>query len=50
MLILVCLFFLPAAKNLVEMAGAAAPITNLEGGLRTAAHLLREAKEKDKRI
>lgn len=45
-----CLFPLPNAKNLVEMAGASAVINDLEIALRTAAHLLKEANQKDERI
>ena len=50
MLIPPCLFFFPTPKNLVEMAGASAATDDLEATIRIVAHLLKEAKQKDKRM
>lgn len=50
MLIPPCLFLFPAPKNLVEMAGTSAATDDLEATIRIVAHLLKEAKQKDKRM
>lgn len=50
MLIPPCLFLFPAARNLVEMASASAATDDLEATLRIVAYLLKEVKQKDKRI
>ena len=50
MLIPPWVFLFPAPKNLVEMAGASAATADVEATLRIVAHLLKEAKQKDKRI
>lgn len=50
MLIPPCLFLFPAPKNFVEMAGTSAATDDLEATIRIVDHLLKEAKQKDKRM